>query len=370
MMRKQYIALVLFLMFGLATVACAANERKVDAGYVQFKGQATANTTSAGYYNFFVDSDDDIMKYRNSAGNYIETLMTSFAQTVTGLKSFDVGVAMKEIATPSNPSATYYKLYFKSDGNLYKLNSAGTEAAVGSGSSSNCTWQTDTYSTATTTTWTCPAGAQFSIIDMAGGGGAGNNGFDNGSTRNGGAGGGGGAFGRYVFKCTPSDVYDLVIGAGGAPGTNTGSGGQQGNVGGDTYINAPSSVPLYRVGGGRVGSDGSAGVAQTGAAAYFNGGAGGNGGTSGGSGATPTALYFGASPGSVGTGGAPTGAYSGGGGGGASIYGGSGGNGGTVGSTPCTDGTRGGGGGGGLAGIVNTGCSGGAGFIEIKTCKF
>lgn len=36
-------------------------------------------------------------------------------------------------STPSNPSANYYKLYFKSDGVLYYLNSSGTETAVGSG---------------------------------------------------------------------------------------------------------------------------------------------------------------------------------------------------------------------------------------------
>lgn len=36
-------------------------------------------------------------------------------------------------SAPSNPSANYYKLYFKSDGLLYYLNSAGTETEVGSG---------------------------------------------------------------------------------------------------------------------------------------------------------------------------------------------------------------------------------------------
>lgn len=36
-------------------------------------------------------------------------------------------------STPSNPSAGFYKLYFKNDGRLYYLNSSGTEASVGSG---------------------------------------------------------------------------------------------------------------------------------------------------------------------------------------------------------------------------------------------
>jgi hypothetical protein len=34
-------------------------------------------------------------------------------------------------STPSNPASNRYKLYFKSDGQLYSLNSAGTESVVG-----------------------------------------------------------------------------------------------------------------------------------------------------------------------------------------------------------------------------------------------
>lgn len=40
---------------------------------------------------------------------------------------------MKQITTPSNPSTGYNKLYFKSDGKLYKLSSAGVEAEIGAG---------------------------------------------------------------------------------------------------------------------------------------------------------------------------------------------------------------------------------------------
>lgn len=50
------------------------------------------------------------------------------APSVTGATNYD------EIATPSNPSASEHRLYFKSDGNLYKLNSSGEEVEVGSGS--------------------------------------------------------------------------------------------------------------------------------------------------------------------------------------------------------------------------------------------
>ena len=44
-------------------------------------------------------------------------------------------VQMTERATPGAPDATKYQLYFKSDGNLYKQNSAGTETEIGAGSS-------------------------------------------------------------------------------------------------------------------------------------------------------------------------------------------------------------------------------------------
>ena len=42
-------------------------------------------------------------------------------------QTFD-GITIKEVTTPSiNPPANYMKLYFKSDGKLYKLNSSGVE---------------------------------------------------------------------------------------------------------------------------------------------------------------------------------------------------------------------------------------------------
>jgi len=41
-------------------------------------------------------------------------------------------LSIKEISTPSNPDANYMKLYFKSDGKLYKLNSSGVETVSNS----------------------------------------------------------------------------------------------------------------------------------------------------------------------------------------------------------------------------------------------
>lgn len=41
------------------------------------------------------------------------------------------GVTCLQIATPTNPPSGSNKLYFKSDGNLYKLDSSGTETLIG-----------------------------------------------------------------------------------------------------------------------------------------------------------------------------------------------------------------------------------------------
>ncbi len=43
-----------------------------------------------------------------------------------------LGLDIKQLSTPTTPSSGRNKLYFKSDGELYKLNSSGTESQVGS----------------------------------------------------------------------------------------------------------------------------------------------------------------------------------------------------------------------------------------------
>lgn len=56
---------------------------------------------------------------------------TSDTQTLTN-KTFDDATTNQHIATPSNPSAGYNKLYFKTDNKLYILDSAGNESALDS----------------------------------------------------------------------------------------------------------------------------------------------------------------------------------------------------------------------------------------------
>lgn len=68
-------------------------------------------------------------------GSEVEIADLSSAQNFTN-KTINDALIFNQIATPSNPSASHNKLYFKSDDKLYKLTSAGTETEVG-GSGAN-----------------------------------------------------------------------------------------------------------------------------------------------------------------------------------------------------------------------------------------
>lgn len=57
-------------------------------------------------------------------------------KTFSGNTSFDNATTHTQVSTPSNPSSGDNKLYFKSDDKLYKLDSAGNELEVGSGTGS------------------------------------------------------------------------------------------------------------------------------------------------------------------------------------------------------------------------------------------
>jgi len=74
-----------------------------------------------------------------SASEFIVTSIATSAGTWDAAVSmspnspeFSGAVTLSEIATPANPLATKFKLYMKTDGKLYRLNSLGAEAAVGS----------------------------------------------------------------------------------------------------------------------------------------------------------------------------------------------------------------------------------------------
>lgn len=68
---------------------------------------------------------DDVLAVDNSAG------VSDINLNGNALLNSEL-VELQEIATPANPAANEHKIYFKSDGKFYRLNSAGTEQEVGS----------------------------------------------------------------------------------------------------------------------------------------------------------------------------------------------------------------------------------------------
>lgn len=69
----------------------------------------------------------------NTGGSAVGTTAT---QTLTN-KTFGDSITAAQIATPTNPSAGFDKLYFKSDNILYSLTSAGVETPIGAASLTN-----------------------------------------------------------------------------------------------------------------------------------------------------------------------------------------------------------------------------------------
>lgn len=63
-----------------------------------------------------------------------DTLVARATTDTLSNKTMGDALTFTQIATPSNPSTGFNKLYAKSDGNFYNLNSAGTETLLGSSS--------------------------------------------------------------------------------------------------------------------------------------------------------------------------------------------------------------------------------------------
>ena len=66
----------------------------------------------------------------SSKQNSSNAVTTDGAQTITAVKTLDTELGFKHITTPSNPASGYMKLYPKSDGTFYILDSAGTETQI------------------------------------------------------------------------------------------------------------------------------------------------------------------------------------------------------------------------------------------------
>jgi hypothetical protein len=124
--------------------------------YGQIEKAQLENTTSdtashpAGMITYRTDTD--IPKVSNGTA-YKEIIVEDIAQALSNkiFNSPEINGATlyDEVATPSNPSANEHKVYFKSDGNMYSLDSTGSETPIGSGAGGggSAVWRNDSGGT-------------------------------------------------------------------------------------------------------------------------------------------------------------------------------------------------------------------------------
>ncbi len=133
---------------------------------------------------------------------------------------------------------------------------------------------TETFNTAGTTNWICPAGVTSIQVECWGGGGGGGGGRNTGTGNVGGGGGAGGAYARKVsVPVSFPNSYTITIPAAAAGALGTTADGTRGATGGTVTFVGDTSVTVTAVGG--------QGGATKVAAATAIGGAGGVGGTTG-----------------------------------------------------------------------------------------
>lgn len=86
---------------------------------------AVRSTDSSTGVSFIADNAAGVHKFYNAGVAATDESFRIYADHSWGF--------MREIATPSNPASNSYKVYAKSDGNIYKLNSSGVESTLGGG---------------------------------------------------------------------------------------------------------------------------------------------------------------------------------------------------------------------------------------------
>ena len=99
--------------------------------------------------SFQVDETDTNTAKNKSVSN---VLAKGWQETKTAFDAQDISVhtdplTMDEESTPSNPASNKHKLYFKSDGMLYRLNSTGSESQIGGDADSVVTNAADIFTT-------------------------------------------------------------------------------------------------------------------------------------------------------------------------------------------------------------------------------
>ena len=101
-------------------------------GYIDLQAYAATEYKTAG--NGTDDLANDEIYVVGSQFKLPDTVVEADVdKTITGTLTLDTELGFKQIATPSNPSAGYMKMYPKADGSFYTLDENGNEIAVGSG---------------------------------------------------------------------------------------------------------------------------------------------------------------------------------------------------------------------------------------------
>lgn len=103
-----------------------------DTGYSAKYWAEDAAATAAAFTSNLATHEADTTNVHGITDT-ADLCRRSATETFTGAKTFDLSVTIKEVSTPANPASTYRRLYFKSDGLLYQLDSSGSETPIGSG---------------------------------------------------------------------------------------------------------------------------------------------------------------------------------------------------------------------------------------------
>jgi predicted acyltransferase (DUF342 family) len=99
-------------------------------GNSTLQGALTVNNDASVTGNISVGGNASVTGALSATGN--ASLQGTLS--VTGVASFDSEFNLKHLsATPSNPAAGRNKVYYKNDGKLYQLTSAGSESLLGAG---------------------------------------------------------------------------------------------------------------------------------------------------------------------------------------------------------------------------------------------
>ena len=109
---------------GALTVPLANRGLEGGSAQAHSLGATVKGTLTAGMWNNLIDAVTNVL------------LKTTGAVDTTKVHGVDAPILTKQTTTPANPASGYNKLYFKSDDKIYKLNSAGVEAELGSGGTS------------------------------------------------------------------------------------------------------------------------------------------------------------------------------------------------------------------------------------------